>query len=209
MPKALNFFLRWWSRLPRPGFKRCLWFSPTGAGGVPKWGWVRCGAICAFALPSGAGTSRGHLLRRGHNGLHDLHIAGAAAEIAGDGLSYLNLGVVGGLLQESLGHQDDAGGAEAALDGPVVYEGLLDGVKLAVLGQALNGEDVSVPGIHRQNHAGGHRLSVHEHGAGPAVPLVAPLFGAGKSYLVPDDIQKAPVGLHRQIIDLTVNLKVY
>src|SRR2546425_4646516 len=55
-----------------------------------------------------------HLPRRVPHGLHDVHVARAAAEVARDGLADLQLGGVGVALEQRDGGHHHAGRAEAA-----------------------------------------------------------------------------------------------
>src|SRR3972149_8166599 len=75
-----------------------------------------------------------------HDGLDDLNVTGAAAQVSRDGLPHLGRGRIRVPLQEGLGGEDHPRRAEATLGGAVVNEGLLDGVELPVLGETLDGE---------------------------------------------------------------------
>ncbi len=65
------------------------------------------------------------------------------------------------LLQEMLGHHQQAGGAVAALDGAIVDEALLQWVQLLAVGHSFHGFDGLAFGRHRQYQARGHRPAIH------------------------------------------------
>ena len=71
-----------------------------------------------------------------------LHVAAAAAKIAGEISSYLLRCRSRILCQKALRAQDEARCAIGALKSIVVNKCLLDGMEFAVLGQALNGENL-------------------------------------------------------------------
>ena len=72
----------------------------------------------------------------------DLVVAGASAEIARESGSDLFLRRVWVTLEQRRGRDDEAGGAETALESAVFDEGLLNGVQLALRGDALDGGDL-------------------------------------------------------------------
>ena len=60
-------------------------------------------------------------------------------------------------------------------------ERLLQGVQRAVGGgEALHGADLGAVGLHGEQQAGPHGLTVGQHGAGPADAVLAPQVGAGQ-----------------------------
>src|SRR5262249_17543448 len=71
-----------------------------------------------------------HPLRCVERRSHDVLVAGAAAEIAGDGDAHLLLGRVGIVAQELEQCGEHAGGAEAALQAMMLVKALLQHVQL-------------------------------------------------------------------------------
>src|SRR5262245_22327034 len=65
--------------------------------------------------------------------LHNLVVAGTAADISGDALADLGFAGLLVLLQQALGRHDHAGGAEATLQAMLLPEALLYRVQLAAL----------------------------------------------------------------------------
>ena len=95
------------------------------------------------------------------------------------------------------GGHDDAGGAEAALDGGLLHKGPLDGGQAPVrLLEALHGEDTLTLGPHAQVDAGVDGRAVHQDGAGPALPHLTALLHAGEAQPLPQHVgQGLPLSL--------------
>src|SRR5690348_4505949 len=95
------------------------------------------------ALPpsAGSGCRAGQLLGGVLNPLHDVLIAGAAAEVTLNPPPDLFLARRRVVLQQVHAGHDHARRAEAALKAMLLPEPTLDRVQLAVLRQALNGLD--------------------------------------------------------------------
>ena len=140
---------------------------------------------------SGHGLSLLHLHRRILDRSDDLVVTGAAAEVVGEPESNLVLGGVGVLLQERLGGDDEARGADAALERGVLQECLLHGMESASLGDALNGSYLLALGLDTKDQAGGYDATVELDRAGSAVAVVAAFLGAGKPDLVAQDLEQA------------------
>ena len=100
-----------------------------------------------------------------------------------------NAGFVGirFVLEQGFGGYDEAGSADAALQGGVFQESLLYGMQAIGGGYALNGVDLRALGLNAQHQAGGYDAPVQVDGAGAAVAVVAALFGAGHA----DDVAQA------------------
>ena len=95
------------------------------------------------------------LVHRPLHGVQNILVAGAAAQVAGDELAQLLPGVLLAGAHDLHGGHDDAGGAEAALDGGLLHKGPLDGGQAPVrLLEALHGEDALTLGPHAQVDAG-------------------------------------------------------
>ena len=106
----------------------------------------------------------------------DRAIAGAAADIALERMR--QVGLVR-LVERGRGRRHDhAGRAVAALEGLRIVERLLDGMHLAVLGEALDGRDLAALAAEGGHQAGVERLAVEPHRAGAAVAGVAALLDA-------------------------------
>src|SRR2546429_9009788 len=100
-------------------------------------------AISSTAMvpsPSGADgrAGRRHLPGRPLDGLDDVLVTGAAAEVPRDGPPDLVLGGIGVVLEERRRRQHHPRRAETALQAVLLLEALLDGVQLAGPAQPLH-----------------------------------------------------------------------
>ena len=127
----------------------------------------------------------------------DVLVAGAAAEVAPDGLAGLLLGGVGVVAQVGGDGGDEPGGAEAALQAVAVLEGLLDRAEAAVgRPAALDGGDLGPVDPDREQQARTHRPPVDQHRAGPADAVLAAEMGAGQPQVVAQAVGQQPPGRH-------------
>ena len=123
-------------------------------------------------------------LRRQQNGVDDLHIAGAAADVIADGKSSLFPGRIRIHIQQSLGTHHHTGDAEAALDGAGVTERVCINFLFKVC-QALHRDDGLSLQLVGLGNAGPGGLAVNKDGAGAAGALAAAVFHAGKVQFIP------------------------
>ena len=134
-------------------------------------------------------------LRRQQDAVDDLHIAGAAADIVADGERRLLTGGVGVHVQQSLGGDDHAGDAEAALDGSRLAEG--EGKDLLFpVAESLHRHDglaLQLVGLGDARLGG---LAVDEHVAGAAGTLAAPVLHGGQMQGIPQVADELLVLLH-------------
>src|SRR5207249_8288747 len=107
--------------------------------------------ILASVLGSLMMSPLAHLLGRVLHGLHDIDVAGAAAEIPRNGLADLLLARVLVALEERAGGHQHAGRAETALQAVLLGETLLDGMQFAALLQAFDRGDLRAVGLHREH----------------------------------------------------------
>src|SRR5712691_5587817 len=114
-----------------------------------------------------------HLFGRVFDGLNDIDVAGAAAQIAFQRELDLVVRGIRVLLQQVHGLHDHAGRAEAALQAVLLPETLLHRVQLARRCQTLDRQDVGALGLHREHGARFHGLAVQVDGAGAALGGVA------------------------------------
>ena len=125
------------------------------------------------------------------DGVDDLHVARAAAQVAAQRPLDLGPGRARVRLQQLLGRHDHAGDAEAALDRAGQDERLLDQVRPIRRAQALDRRDLRAlergdPGDAREDG-----LAVDEDHAGAALALaVARLLGPGQAEVLPDQVEQ-------------------
>ena len=110
------------------------------------------------------------------NALDNLFVAGAAADVAADGVLDLLLGGLGVLGDERRTRHDHTGDAKTALHGAHGAKGVHKGLA-HVLGQALDGHDVAAGGKSGGQHARLDGCTVHMDGAGTARALGAAVLG--------------------------------
>jgi hypothetical protein len=88
-----------------------------------------------------------HLGACGLDGLDDVLVAGAAADVPADRPADLLVGRIGVLFDERRPDEHHARRAEPALEAVVLLEGRLDGVERAVLLEALDGAQFVAVGL--------------------------------------------------------------
>src|SRR5215203_6421606 len=120
------------------------------------------------------------------DGLHDVLVAGATAQVPFQALSYLLLRRIGILLQQADGGHDHARRAVAALQAVRLVEGLLHRMPHAVLRNAPDGGDLVPVSLHRQYRARLDRLPVDVDRAGPATGRVASRMHAPYPEVLPE-----------------------
>src|SRR6266540_4212126 len=152
-------------------------------------------APISFVVAMVSPLSRRHLLGGPLDGLDDVVVAGAAAEVALQPVTDLGLRGPRVALEELGGRHDHARRAEAALKPVLLPEAFLDGVELAVLGHPLDGLDLRPLALDGQERAGLHGLSVQVDGAGAALARVAAHVRAGESRELPDVVDEEEAGL--------------
>src|SRR3712207_5402275 len=133
-------------------------------------------SAASVTLSPPLGSRRGLLAHSGlrHlDGLDDVLVARAAAQVALEPFPDLLFGRVRLLLEEAYGGHDHARRAVAALEAVRLVEGLLHRVPEPVLRNALHRRDLMPVGLHRKDRAGLDRLTVHQDRASSAVGGVA------------------------------------
>ena len=91
----------------------------------------------------------------------------------------------------ALDDDDEAGRADAALQGRLFEEGLLQRVQLVVAGDAFDGRDVGALDLDGEDAAGVDQAAVQDDGAGAAVAVVAAFLGAGEADALAQDFEQA------------------
>src|SRR5262245_35817288 len=124
--------------------------------------------------------SRRSLRGLGDRGDH-LRVPRAPAEVSGDAVADLFLGRLRMLGEDGGGGHERPRNAEAALGHAVPYEGVLQRMQRAGLGQALDRGDRAAAGLHAQHQAAGDRLAVEMDGARAAVTGAATFLGPGEA----------------------------
>jgi hypothetical protein len=140
-------------------------------------------------------TESGGSPAREHNGLNDLLIARAPAQVPGDGFSDFSLTCSWIAIQEALGREDHAGSAIPALDRSFFHKGCLEGMEPLRGLDPFDCRHLFPIRLNSEHEAGVDRLSVQEHGAGAAISNKTSGLGAGEVKLFADHLKKRLVRL--------------
>ena len=144
------------------------------------------------------------------DGPHDRGVAGAAADLSGDGLADGLLVGVGHPVEQGPRGDHHPGRAEPALQPVTLHEAFLHGVEPPVDLEALDRADAAATGHRREHGAGLHRFAVDVDDAGAAVTGVAAPMGPGEPQLVPQEMHEQHPGFdlggHRLAVDGHVHL---
>ena len=107
-----------------------------------------------FHCPASSAPRRAHLRRGGEDGIDDRFVARAAADVAGDRVDDGVAIRIGIAVEQRLGGDDHAAGAEAALGGEAVGEGPLQRMEPAIGAESLDRLDGGAGQPFRRNEAG-------------------------------------------------------
>ena len=159
---------------------------------------VPCRGVLALRKPLG-----GEL-----DGLDDLAVAGAAADIARDRLDDVLAGRASGVLQQRMRGQDHAGRAIAALQAVGFAERILEHAEFARRRrEAFDGRDLVAVGLHREHQAGPHRLAIEQHRAGAADAVLAAGMGADQEQILAHGVEQRLARFDVDVARATVHLQ--
>ncbi len=113
------------------------------------------------------------------------------------------------LIKKSLGGDNEARRAEAALLRVIVNECLLYRMEMARIAEAFHGGDLRILRVDGQHRAGVNGFVVHQHGAGAAGAAIANALGAGKLKLVAQSVQQGDARLKLRVELLAVHIERY
>ena len=176
---------------------------------TPRSGRGRFGRDClSFGGLSGhdrGALARAERARRLLDGLDDVHVAGAATEVAADALPDLVLRRIGVLPEQPGRLHDHARRAEAALEAVLVPEGLLEWMEVRAPRHPLDGLDAAPVGLDREHRARLGALAVDVDRAGAAVARVAADVRAGQPEVVAQQVDEQEARLDVRLVDLAVD----
>src|SRR5262249_39448008 len=144
-------------------------------------------------------------LRGQADGVEDLRVPGAPAQVAGEGLADLVLARVRAAGEEVRRGHDQPGRAEAALDRARRHEGLLNRVQLAVRRQALDRHDLVSIRLRGEHETRADELPVEKHGARAALTQLAGVLRAGQAEPLAQGVQQAFARPHVGLAPLAVH----
>src|ERR1043166_3471569 len=110
--------------------------------------------------------------------VEDFHVAGAAAEIAGESLADVGLGRARRTFEEADGGEHHAGRADAALRAAALDQRLLHGVEALAVGDTFDRRDPRALDLRDGDEATIDQLAVEDDGARAAFALAAALLRA-------------------------------
>src|SRR2546429_2407965 len=145
--------------------------------------------------------------RRQFHRLVDLDVAGAAAEVAREGLlDVVSVGarVVG---EEGDGGDEVCPGPVAALGGAQRREGFLQRVQPAALRQPFDRLHAAALAREAEHQARQHGRAVEQHRARPAFAQFAPVFRAGEGEILPQHLEQRLVRSEGDLDRLAVQLE--
>jgi hypothetical protein len=135
----------------------------------------------------------------------DLLIARTAAQATGERFADLVARRAGMLVEQRFRSDQEAGRADAALQGGSLQEALLKGMQVALARQPFNRFQRRSFGLNGQHDAAIHRHAVHQHGAGAAVAVVAAFLRSGQPQLVAENFQETLPGFAKKLGFLAVD----
>lgn len=139
-----------------------------------------------------AGTNAiGNMFRCVDDGLDDLVVASAAAEISRQGVTDIGLGRTRIAIEQGLGGHQETRRADAALKAGVFEKLLLQNVQRGAGGESLDSGDGFARGFNAEHQARAYGAAVDDHGACTAVTGKAAFFAAGHIELVTQDFEQA------------------
>src|SRR5437763_4408040 len=148
--------------------------------------------------------------RRRVDGLDDVLVAGAAADVALEPAPDLCLGEPVAIRAEELdaGH-DHPRGAEAALERVVLPEGLLERMELAALRETLDRRHLVAVGLDGEQGARLHRVPVEVDRAGAAEGRVAADLRPGEPEVVAEEVDEQRPRLDLRLVPDAVDGECY
>jgi len=142
------------------------------------------------------------------NGGDDAWMGSTAADISLQGLYDFRLTGIGIFLQERDAADDHSGSAIGALECALIEKGLLYGMKLAVLLEALNSENGFSCSVADGELAGTPRRAIEQNGAGAALAFAATVFCSSEAKLFAQSKEQSCVGAGNENPAFSVDLRV-
>jgi hypothetical protein len=142
------------------------------------------------------------------NRLHNILIAGAAAQIAGDSPANIVLRRLGILLKERVGRHQHSGSTESTLQTVLLFEAFLQRVKLPFLEESLHRKKLRSVRLDGKHRARLDCLSVKDDGASAAVAGVASNVRAGQPQRFANEVNKQKPGFYVGFPLLAIDFEV-
>lgn len=129
----------------------------------------------------------------------------ATAKIAFQRVANFGFAGVGIVLEQIGGSHDHARRAKATLQTVFFPETFLNGMELAIFGQAFNGGNVAAFGLYGQGGAGFYGVAVHQHGTGTATTGITANVRTRKSQRIPEVVHQQLSGLDLAGVFFSIN----
>jgi hypothetical protein len=142
-----------------------------------------------------------------HYRFQNLVVAGATAEVAGHPFFDLILGGFGVLVEERLGGHDLSRRADPALEPAVLNESLLQWMEPTILCEPFDGFDILALASDGKCQTRTYDTAVDDHAASATNADTATFLGAGEADVIPQGLEKQPVGFQLEVMLFTVNKK--
>ena len=127
----------------------------------------------------------------GFDGIDDLDVTGASAEVIGDSFTDFFPARVMVLHEQCVSGHDHTGDAVTALDGTFIDEGLLEGMQFTFFAfESFDGQNFFASGMFELTAAGAHGFAVDKDDAGAADTDVTAVFGAGQVEVFAQEFEK-------------------
>lgn len=150
-----------------------------------------------------------HLFRPVLNGLNDMGITRAAAEIAFQTMNDLFASGIRICLQELDTGHDHSRRAEAALQRVALPKTCLNRMQFPVAAQAFDGRDVRAIRLNREHGAGFHRFSIQQDGARAAQARFASDVRPRQPAAVPKEMNQKQAGIDFMLVGRTIDADGY
>ena len=137
-----------------------------------------------------------HLVCGPQDGLHDVLVPGATAEVAGKCPAHVVLGGIGIALEECFRREHHAGGAKTTLQTVLLLEAFLNGMQFTGGSHAFNGFHFVTVGLNGEHGAALDGATIEQHGARTAVGRVATGVCSGELQTLAKQVGEQQTGLH-------------
>jgi hypothetical protein len=134
-----------------------------------------------------------------------LAIAGAAAQVAAQGVADFGIGWIGICGKQVLYRHHEAGSAEAALRASPVTISFLNSGQSTVFADAFDRGDLLALAARGQQGAGEGRHAINQNGTGPAGGIVTAALGAGELQVLTERIEQQAIGHNRQLVRAAIH----
>src|SRR5215470_2161994 len=104
------------------------------------------------------------------------------------------------------GGQDDARRAIAALRAALHAKAVLQSIKFATVGNALDRGDLGLLVRYREHKARHLRFAVYQHGAGATARIVAAALGASQAQILTEDLEQQSVRFDLQLVHSSIDV---